>query len=168
MLYAYSVKEPIGELNLKKAFGWGYKSLFFLLFPSFIFFSTGSDSRFWEFHPSSVILRVLVFSLSWSSVNPWLSMLNLGALYTLFMYMYTLWSREWFLSQSLIYNRHYTTRIPCWSCQQSITFPFTEMLTYAVSLSCPQLFDTSSWLACRIPSSTIALCKYSEQERPQL
>ena len=23
--------------------------------PSFILFSTGSDSRFWEFHPSSVI-----------------------------------------------------------------------------------------------------------------
>ena len=51
MLYAYSVKEPIGELNLKIQES----------FPSFIFFSTGSDSCFWEFHPSSVILGVFVF-----------------------------------------------------------------------------------------------------------
>ena len=60
--YAYSVKEPIGELNLKRALDEDiYRSLFFLLFPSFILFSTGSDSRFWEFHPSSVILGVFVF-----------------------------------------------------------------------------------------------------------
>ena len=39
--YAYSVKEPIGELNLKRALDEA-RSLFFLLFPSFIFFSTGS------------------------------------------------------------------------------------------------------------------------------
>ena len=31
--------------------------------PSFIFFSTGSDSRFWEFHPSSVILSFLYLDL---------------------------------------------------------------------------------------------------------
>ena len=57
--YAYSVKEPIGELNLKRALDkdTGVFSSFF----SFIFFSTGSDSRFWEFHPSSVILGVFVF-----------------------------------------------------------------------------------------------------------
>ena len=55
----------------EESFGWGYRSLFFLPFPSFIFSSTGSDSRFWEFHPSSVTLGVFVFSLSWSSVNPW-------------------------------------------------------------------------------------------------
>ena len=64
--YAYSVKEPIGELNLKRALDedTGVFSFFFSLFPLiplFIFFSTGSDSRFWEFHPSSVILGVFVF-----------------------------------------------------------------------------------------------------------
>ena len=64
MLYAYSVKEPIGELNLKRALDENIG----VLFPSFIFFSTGSDSRFWEFHPSSVILGVFVFSLSLSYV----------------------------------------------------------------------------------------------------
>ena len=31
------------------------------LSSSLIFFSTGSDSCFWEFHPSSVILGVFVF-----------------------------------------------------------------------------------------------------------
>ena len=49
MLYAYSVKEPIGELNLKRALDEDTG-----VFSSF-FFSTGSDSRFWEFHPSSLI-----------------------------------------------------------------------------------------------------------------
>ena len=43
----------------EESFGWRYRSLFFLLFLSFI--STGSDSCFWEFHPSSVILGVFVF-----------------------------------------------------------------------------------------------------------
>ena len=58
MLYAYYVKEPIGELNLKRALVKIQESF---LLPSFIFFSTGSDSHFWEFHPSSVILGVFVF-----------------------------------------------------------------------------------------------------------
>ena len=51
------LKEPIGELNLKRALDedTGVFSSFFH------FFSTGSDSRFWEFHPSSVILGVFVF-----------------------------------------------------------------------------------------------------------
>ena len=43
MLYAHSVKEPIGELNLKRALDEDtavFSSI--LLFPSFIFFSTGS------------------------------------------------------------------------------------------------------------------------------
>ena len=53
--FAYSVKEPIGELNLKRALDEDTG-----VFSSF-FFSTGSDSRFWEFHPSSVILGVFVF-----------------------------------------------------------------------------------------------------------
>ena len=77
MLYAYSVKNPIGELNLKRPLDEDtevFSSFFHLLL----------HSRFWEFHPSLVILGVFVFSLSWSSVNPWFSMLNLGALYTLF------------------------------------------------------------------------------------
>ena len=54
MLYAYSVKEPIGELNLKRTLDEDTG-------VSFIFFSTGSNNRFWEFHPSSVILGVFVF-----------------------------------------------------------------------------------------------------------
>ena len=60
MLYAYSVKEPIGELNLKRALDED-TGVFLPSFPFFIFFSTGSDIRFWEFHPSSVILGVFVF-----------------------------------------------------------------------------------------------------------
>ena len=53
MLYAYSVKDPIGELNLKRALDEDTG-----VFSSF---SPGSDSRIWEFHPSSVILGVFVF-----------------------------------------------------------------------------------------------------------
>ena len=50
--YAYSVKKSIGELSLKTALDedTGVFSFFFsFLSSSFIFFSTESDSCFWEF-----------------------------------------------------------------------------------------------------------------------
>ena len=52
--YAYSVKEPIGELNLKRALDEDTG-----VFSSF--FSLLSSSSPLEFHPSSVILGVFVF-----------------------------------------------------------------------------------------------------------
>ena len=54
-LLAYSVEEPTGELNLKTALDEDtgvFSFFFYFLSSSFIFFSTGSDSCFWDFHPS--------------------------------------------------------------------------------------------------------------------
>ena len=53
----------LGELNLKRALDedTGVFSSFLSLLSSSS--PTGSDSRFWEFHPSSVILGVSVFFL---------------------------------------------------------------------------------------------------------
>ena len=48
--YAYSVKKPIGELNLERALDEDTGVFSFLFF---FFCSTGPDSCFWEFHPSS-------------------------------------------------------------------------------------------------------------------
>ena len=57
MLCLYSVKEPIGELNLKRALDedTGVFSSFFHLLLHWV------RQLFWEFHPSSVILGVFVF-----------------------------------------------------------------------------------------------------------
>ena len=77
--YAYSVKEPIGELNLKRALDedTGVFSSFFSLLSSSPLGQTAISGNFtlhqWSWES---------LSRSWSSVNPWLSMLNLGALYT--------------------------------------------------------------------------------------
>ena len=59
--YAYSVNKAYRELNLERVLDEDTGVfLFFLLFFSC---STGLDSCFWEFHPSSLTLEVFVFFL---------------------------------------------------------------------------------------------------------
>ena len=65
MLYAYSVKEPIGELNLKRAFGWGYRSLFFLLLSSSPLGQTAVSGNFTLHQWSWESLSFLYLDLLW-------------------------------------------------------------------------------------------------------
>ena len=77
MLYAYSVKRAYRGTKPEESFWMRITCMYnlmcsdnilnhkcMIILQTFIFFSTGSDSRFWEFHPSSVILGVFVFFLS--------------------------------------------------------------------------------------------------------
>ena len=83
MLYAYSVKEPIGELNLKRPLDEDtgvFFSFFSLLSSSSPLGQTAvsGNSTFISDPGSLCLFFILIFCES-----PWLSMLNLGALYTL-------------------------------------------------------------------------------------
>ena len=81
--------------------------------PSFIFFSTGSDSRFWEFHPSSVILGVFVFFFIFCESLA-LYAKSRGLIYTIYIYFRVKTYRELKLVRALDEGMHL------------IDVPFTE------------------------------------------
>ena len=91
--YAYSVKEPIGELNLKRALDEDTR-----VFSSFSSLLSSSS----PLGQTAVILGVFVFSLSWSPVNPW--HVHVAPLYNCCIYM------------SCDYKCYYLNSNSIWAC----------------------------------------------------